>query len=88
MKPAHRRGSYQRHAAAVRARAWADATTRCWKCGRTQAEHGRGWVAGHRHAGQVGGQLLPECRQCSDREGAAIAKAHRGGTTLTPTRTR
>ncbi len=63
-------GSYQRQAAAVRARADADPATRCWRCGRTRAEHRSKWQAGHVIDGQVGGELRAECTPCNASAGA------------------
>ena len=64
MTPAHRRGSYQRDARRLTRLAYADPTTRCWRCGRTLVEHpphktGRAptWQAGHVNDGQIGGPL-------------------------------
>ena len=53
-KPAHHRGDYARRAKAVRDAANADPTTRCWRCGRTQAEHGQPWQAGHLNDARLG----------------------------------
>lgn len=54
MKPAHRRGPYQRHAAAVTKAARATPHAICWRCGRTLPHHpphrnGKPatWHAGH-----------------------------------------
>lgn len=78
-KRAHYRGSYARRAAAVRRAAERDPTTRCWRCGRTKAEHGRPWHAGHLHDGQVDGPLRPECEQCNTSAGAAAGNRRRKG---------
>ncbi len=81
---AHYRGGYARRAAAVRARANVDPTTRCWRCGRTKAEHGQPWQAGHVVDGLVGGELRPECRTCNASAGATAGNLTRKA--LTPTR--
>ena len=83
-KPAHHRGDYARRAKAVRDAANADPTTRCWRCGRTQAEHGQPWQAGHLNDGQVGGPLRAECRACNAGAGARLGSRRRKG--LIPTR--
>lgn len=83
-KPAHHRGDYARRAKAVRDVANADPTTRCWRCGRTQAEHGQPWQAGHLNDGQVGGPLRAECRACNASAGATAGNLRRKG--LMPTR--
>lgn len=70
MAGAHHRGSYAARARKLRAAANADPLTRCWRCGRTLAEHGRAWTAGHIAAGAIDGVLLPECAGCNYSEGA------------------
>ncbi len=92
MTPAHRRGNYRTRADALRRAATADATTRCWRCGRTLAEHpphqtGRPatWHAGHVNDGEVGGALLPEASTCNVDAGARLGAARRW--TLRTTRT-
>jgi hypothetical protein len=82
----HYSGDYAARAAALRARANADPATRCWRCGRTLAEHpphrnGRRptWQAGHVVDGQAGGTLLPEASTCNVTAGARIgAQRSRG----------
>jgi hypothetical protein len=76
-KRPHYRGSYQTRAAKVRSMAYADPTTRCWRCGRTRAEHGRAWHAGHLVDGQVDGPLAAECEQCNTSEGARLGHQRR-----------
>jgi hypothetical protein len=71
-KKPHHAGTYHRRAIAVRAAANADPATRCWRCGRTKAQHKREWTAGHAVAGVVNGQLLPECAECNYRHGALM----------------
>jgi hypothetical protein len=68
-KPWHS-GTYVKHAEAVRNRANADPTYRCWRCGRTRSEHGTAWQAGHVIDGQVGGELRAECTPCNTSAGA------------------
>ena len=74
MKAPHHRGTYHTRSQALLAAAKADPTTRCWRCGRTLAEHPpttRGnpprWSAGHVVKGQPEGQLLPEVLSCNVR---------------------
>lgn len=82
-KPAHRRGSYQRRAKAVTTAADADPSTRCWRCQRTKAEHGRRWHAGHLNDGQVDGPLAAECEQCNTSAGGRLGAQRRIGLATT-----
>lgn len=75
----HYRGTYWRDSARIRALAYANPHTRCWRCGRTRAEHGRPWQAGHIHDGQVGGPLAPECQPCNASAGARLGNQRRRG---------
>jgi hypothetical protein len=72
----------------IRERAYADPSTRCWRCGRTLAEVKAAepmrrvvW-----HAGHTGGRwdpLLAECSLCNWRDSAATTRMKRatsGGT--------
>ena len=68
-KPWHQ-GAYNARAKAVRDAANANPRTTCWRCGRTKAEHQREWTAGHVVAGQMHGELRPECAECNYRHGA------------------
>lgn len=84
IKGAHHRGDYQRRAAHVRAVAYADPTTRCWRCGLTLSQRRRThprsrWTAGHLHDGEVGGPLAPECSWCNYSSGSRLrwARARR-----------
>ena len=86
MAGAHHRGPYKRRARAVRAAAYSadalaemgvGAPTRCWRCGRTLAEHpphrnGRrpSWTAGHTIDGDPNCLLLPEASTCNYAAGA------------------
>lgn len=79
MKPAHYRGTYHRQAAALRKAANANPNTRCWRCGRTLAEHPprrdgtpAKWTAGHVHDGEPGGNLQPEADVCNYAAGANL----------------
>jgi hypothetical protein len=79
---AHYSGDYKRRAAAVRAAAYRDATTRCWRCGLTleqiRAERTTAtWDAGHINDGVIGGALAPECSPCNRSAGAAYGNAKR-----------
>jgi len=77
----HRSHWYARASAEVRRRAWADPTTRCWRCGRTQAEHRRRWHAGHTPWG-----LAPECEACNTADGGRIGNRRRRSRDLRTTR--
>lgn len=89
--PHHRGPDYERRAAAVRARANANPRTRCWRCGKTLAEHephrnGKRprWEAGHTTDGKVGGELKPEASTCNKRAGIALTNARRRGQSTQP----
>lgn len=72
----HHSGSYVRDSAALRAAAYADPHTRCWRCHLTltQCTNRDGkparWTAGHLNDGQIGGPLAPECGRCNYAAGA------------------
>lgn len=83
VKGLHHRGTYDTESRKVVAAANASPFTRCWKCKRTLAEVARDkrargkrtrthWCAGHINRAEIGGALLPECSECSAREGQAI----------------
>ncbi len=82
-KAAHHRGAHQRRAKAVTTAADNDPATRCWRCHRTKAEHGRPWHAGHLNDGQVDGPLAPECEQCNTSAGARLGNQRRQGLATT-----
>ena len=91
-KAAHHRGTYAAEARRVRAAANANPATRCWRCGRTLAEHpphrnGRParWTAGHIHDGQTGGPLAPEASTCNYSAGASAGNRRRQGLRTTRT---
>lgn len=74
-KALHHKGDYHRRSAHVRAVAYANPSTRCWRCRLTlseiRAQRPRArWTAGHLVDGQAGGQLLPECSPCNYAAGA------------------
>jgi hypothetical protein len=78
----HHQGDYPRRAAAVRAAAYGDPTTRCWRCGLTLEEAKASnskvrWQAGHLVDGQAGGALRPEHSTCNASAGAAYGNAKR-----------
>lgn len=84
MSGAHHRGTYPARARALRARANADPLTRCWRCGRTLAEHpphrnGKParWTAGHLVDGQEDGPLAPEASTCNYSSGGRLGNARR-----------
>lgn len=75
-KPWHA-GNFARRARAVRDAANRNPDTRCWRCGRTKAEHGRPWHAGHLNDSEIGGPLAPECEPCNTSHGAAHGNRNR-----------
>lgn len=82
----HYRGDYDRRARSIRAAANADPSTRCWRCGRTLAEHKPGdtWDAGHIRDGDPTSPLAPEAASCNRSSGAIDGNRRRQG--LKPTR--
>ena len=85
MKPAHYRGSYHVQARRVREAAYADPTTRCWRCRLTLPEckpHRNGkparWTAGHLIDSDPTSPLLPECSPCNKSAGATYGNRLRG----------
>lgn len=89
VKPAHYRGSYHVTSRRVRQAAQADPLTRCWRCGRTLAEHPphrngapARWMAGHIVDGLIGGPLAPEASTCNLSAGATAGNQRRGRTLL------
>lgn len=83
---AHHAGTYATDARLVRAQAWADPATRCWRCHLTHAEyatlHGdraARWTAGHVVDGQVGGELKPEHARCNYSAGTRLLNAIQRG---------
>jgi hypothetical protein len=71
---AHHAGSFPKRSALVRRMAYADPSTRCWRCGRTLPEHGprARWTAGHVIDGQIDGELRPEASTCNYSAGARL----------------
>lgn len=83
-KPPHYRGSYHVRARHVREAAYANPTTRCWRCGKTLGEihkthPGATWQAGHLVDGQVNGPLAPECSPCNTSAGGRLRHRRRTG---------
>lgn len=84
-KAAHHRGDYQKRAAKVRARANADASTTCWRCGltlaqcRTKTGKPARWTAGHVIDSNPDSPLLPECSTCNYSAGAKLGNRRRQG---------
>lgn len=81
-KAAHHRGTYQARAKRVTDAAYANPSTRCWRCRRTLAQVQQRkprarWTAGHVIAGQVGGDLEPECSPCNYGHGARLGNRMR-----------
>lgn len=81
-KGPHHSGDYQRRSKQVRDAANRDPSTRCWQCGKTQAEHGRAWTAGHERDGDPLSRLLPECARCNYSRGATAGNRRRAGLRL------
>ena len=84
-KPAHYRGSYHVRSRAVRAAAYADPTTRCWRCGRTLGMHpphknGKParWTAGHIRDSDPSSPLAAEASTCNLSAGARYGNRLRG----------
>ena len=81
-KAHHNNPAYRRAAAAVRAHAYADAATRCWRCGLTLAEirldkPRETWQAGHLQDGDLSQGLAAEHASCNASAGAAAGNAAR-----------
>ena len=84
-KPAHYRGNYHVRSRQIRDAAYADPTTRCWRCHRTLPEcrpHRNGkparWTAGHLIDSDPTSPLLPECSPCNKSAGARYGNRLRG----------
>lgn len=86
MPKLRRTGTDHRRAARIREQAYADPATRCWRCGRTRAEHGRAWHAGHVRSGDPRSPVLPECAECNLRDAALTTNLLRRRRRLHPTR--
>jgi hypothetical protein len=84
----HYSGDYQLRARAVRAAAYANPDTRCWRCGKTLVEHGPGvrWDAGHVRDGDPTSPLAPEASSCNRSAGAALGNVRRARRKVNPTR--
>lgn len=87
--PHHRTRQYIQASAAIRAAAYSQPDTRCWRCGRTLADHPRTktgkpptWEAGHLHDGQTSSPLLPEVKSCNASAGASMGNRRRHRTPL------
>lgn len=80
----HYTGSYQARARAVRDAAYADPSTRCWRCGKTLAEAQRMWPdrrvcwhAGHTVDGNSAYPLRAEHNVCNTSAGAQVTNKRR-----------
>jgi hypothetical protein len=80
----HYAGTYRRRACIVRARAYADPTTICWRCGRRLDQvppHKTGrrarWTAGHVIDGDPRSELRAECSPCNLSAGAVLGNTGR-----------
>ena len=82
-KPWHS-GTYPARAKALREAAYADPTTRCWRCKRMihEIRHRNGkpahWTAGHLIDSDPTSPLLPECSPCNKSAGARYGNRLRG----------
>lgn len=83
-KPAHYLGTYHVRSRRVREAAYADPTTRCWRCGRTLTQHephanGKParWTAGHLRDGDPTSPLLPEASTCNGKAGGRLGGLRR-----------
>ncbi len=83
-KGAHHSGDYQVRAQAVRDAANSDPNTKCWRCGKTLAEHephkgGKParWTAGHIIDSDPTSPLAPEASTCNYIAGALTGNARR-----------
>lgn len=82
VKGPHHRGRYHVAAAHVRAQAYANPLTTCWRCNRTlteiqQLKPQAHWTAGHLIDGDPSAPLLAECSPCNYGQGARIGNAKR-----------
>lgn len=84
-KPEWYRGSYHVDSRRVREAAYADPTTRCWRCGATLAMHAphrngkpARWTAGHLRDSDPMSPLLPEASTCNKSAGATYGNRLRG----------
>lgn len=82
-KPWHK-GAYDTQSRKLVAAARANPETRCWRCGRTLAEHrphrtGRPatWHAGHLIDSMVGSPLLPEASTCNTKASVQARRPRR-----------
>lgn len=79
----HHRGTFPKASAWIRAQAYANPNTRCWRCFLTlpeaKAKWGQQvkWTAGHLIAGQVDGELAAECSHCNFGDSARRLNASR-----------
>jgi hypothetical protein len=80
----HYTGSYAARARAVRDAAYADPSTRCWRCGKTLTEAQRMWPgkrvtwhAGHTVDGNSSLPLAPEHSVCNIRSGGSLGAKQR-----------
>jgi len=80
----HYAGTYGTRARLVREAAFADPTTKCWRCGKTLAEAKKiwpdknvTWHAGHTVDGNSAMPLAPEHSVCNIRSGGSIGAKRR-----------
>lgn len=81
-KPWHNNPAYRRAAAAIRAQAYGNPSTTCWRCGLTLDEVRRTkprttWDAGHIVDGDLSAGLRPEHSSCNRSAGASAGNATR-----------
>jgi hypothetical protein len=83
VKGPHHRGTFHVRSARVRAAAYGDPATTCWRCGLTLDQKRitkprDKWTAGHLIAGDPDSPLLPEHASCNYSHGAALGNRLRG----------
>jgi hypothetical protein len=83
MRPLYR-GSYHSRSKRLRAAAYTNPATTCWRCGRTYAEamklwgpKGAAWQAGHKIDGHHGSPLAAEHTYCNTAAGARLGHKRR-----------
>lgn len=83
-KAPHHRGTHHQRSAKIRAAAYANPATRCWRCHRTMMEIRRAkprakWTAGHLPGwdGVPDAPMAAECSPCNYSHGARMGNARR-----------
>ena len=89
-KAAHHRGTHQARAKRITDAAYADPSTRCWRCDRTMAEVRTVkpkaiWTSGHLIDSLPNGPMAPECSPCNFAAGARLTNSRRHPTNVSRT---